>query len=280
MFDKPRSPVDLDEREVLQGVSLDLGSYLGSLRSADRLVTFLVLLALGAAMFEWLALDTYLHYFDVIRYYEARGTVTGADANAATGLFIRGSDSASGLFINGTRFEPRTLLPFLGEHRVSGIFLEPVSVGNFGAVAFAWVLLRDRHQIWRFIAKTFAIATILVLADARFGFYFCLFTVAIYVAAPIIRPTMLFFAPFLAMIALAMDAGANWQTAGNTIAGRLLSTGNHLVSLDFLQVLGLQISNVFKSGYAGDFGLWLRAGQDRAYRHCDGLGLVRLCSGN
>ncbi|MGB8632296.1 MAG: hypothetical protein WCD69_23450, partial [Xanthobacteraceae bacterium] len=46
-----------------------LGNYLGSLRSCDRLITVLILLTLGSALFELLALDTYLHYFDVIRYY-------------------------------------------------------------------------------------------------------------------------------------------------------------------------------------------------------------------
>ena len=116
-------------------------------------MTFLILLALGAALFEWLALDTYLHYFNVIQYYVARGTETSLQTDSANGLFMRGTDTAAGLFINGTRFEGRTLLPFLGSHRVSGIFLEPVSVGNFGAIAFAWVLLRDRSRVWIFVAK-------------------------------------------------------------------------------------------------------------------------------
>ena len=53
--------------------------------------------------------------------------------------------SSDRLFISGMRYEGRTLLPFLGEHRVSSIFLEPVSVGNFGAICFAWVTLRH----WR-----------------------------------------------------------------------------------------------------------------------------------
>ncbi len=229
-----------------------LGSYLGSFRSADWLVTFLIFLALGVALFEWLALDTYLHYFDVIDYYLARGTER---ADTAAGLFIHGTDTTAGLFINGTRFGERTLLPFLGEHRVSGIFLEPVSVGNFGAIAFAWVLLRDRPRIWVFVAKMLAIATILVLADARFGFYLCILTVVIYLAAPFIRPAMLFLIPFLAIIALVTYAGAHVQeTWDNTIAGRFLSAGVSLKTLDPWQALGLRISDFFASGYAGNSG--------------------------
>ena len=232
-----------------------LGAYLGSFRSADKLVTLLIIVALGAALFEWLALTTYLHYFDVIHYYQARGTEQTLEADTAGGVFIRGTDTSAGLFINGTRFEERTLLPFLGEHRVAGIFLEPVSVGNFGAIAFAWVLLRDRHRLWVFVAKILTIATILVLADARFGFYLCILTMIIYFAAPYIRPTMLFLAPFLVIIALVTYQGISWQgTWDNSMAGRFLFAGYSLATLDWLQVLGLRISDAFASGYYGDSG--------------------------
>jgi len=227
-----------------------LGSYLGSFRSADRLVMLLIFLALGAALFEWLALNTYLHFFDVFHYYVERGTGTNLETDTA-GLIIQGTNSTAGLFTNATRFDERTLLPFLGSHRVSGIFLEPVSVGNFGAIAFAWVLLRDRTRVWHLVAKLLAIATILVLADARFGVYLCLFTLALYLVAPIIRPTMLFFAPFLMMIVLVMLAGANWLgTYNNTMTGRLLGGVGSLASLDPWQVLGLQVGQVYgDSGY-------------------------------
>jgi putative polymerase len=229
-----------------------LGYYFGSVRSCDGLVTLLILLALGSALFEWLALNTYLHYFDVIRYYVARGTEANLQADSA--LLIRGDDTA-GLYVNGTRFQERTLLPFLGSHRISGIFLEPVSAGNFGAIAFAWVVLRDRGRIWPLVAKSIAIAIILVLADARFGFYFCIFTLLLYLAAPIIRPTMLFLAPFLLMIGLVAYAGYHWQEApSNELAGRLMHAAYSLVELDPWQLFGLKISDVFMGGYAGDSG--------------------------
>lgn len=232
-----------------------VGNQLGSLRLADRMVTLLIVIALGVAAFEWLALDTYLHYFDVIHYYLARGTEQTLESDSAAGLFIKGSDSAAGLFVNATRFGERTLLPFLGEHRASGIFMEPVSAGNFGAIAFAWVVLRDRSRVWIFAAKILAIATILVLADARFGFYVCIFTLVIYLAAPVTRPTMLFLAPFLAVVALLtyayVDPKQGWD---NSIVGRFLSSGRSIATLDGWQALGLRVSEVFTSGYAGDSG--------------------------
>jgi putative polymerase len=232
-----------------------VGNQLGSLRLADRMVTLLIVIALGVAAFEWLALDTYLHYFDVIHYYLARGTEQTLESDSAAGLFIKGSDSAAVLFVNATRFGERTLLPFLGEHRASGIFMEPVSAGNFGAIAFAWVVLRDRSRVWIFAAKILAIATILVLADARFGFYVCIFTLVIYLAAPVTRPTMLFLAPFLAVVALLtyayVDPKQGWD---NSIVGRFLSSGRSIATLDGWQALGLRVNEVFTSGYAGDSG--------------------------
>jgi hypothetical protein len=109
--------------------------------------------------------NAYLHYFELIRYYLARGTLTELSDDIPDGFF------------NSTRYNTRTLLPFLGDHRVSGIFLEAPSVGNFGAIAFAWVLLHDRQRFWTFVAKSVAIAMIIVVADGRFGLYFCIFHV-------------------------------------------------------------------------------------------------------
>ncbi len=210
-----------------------LGRGLGSLRSANRLVTALIFIAFGAAIFEWLALGTYLNYFDVSRYYIARGTATEEEHQYFQGFF------------NSTRFANRTLLPFLGDHRVSGVFLEAPSVGNFGTIVFAWMLLRDRKRSLAFIAKTGAIVAIIVLADARFGLFFCLLTFVLYFISPVIRPTVLFIAPFLAMIALVTYAGVEGREAfSNDMPGRFLYAGQILSGIDLPQVFGLQASDI------------------------------------
>lgn len=213
------------------------GRYLGSTRSADQLVTFLIIVAFGVALFEWLALDTFRHYFDVVRYYIARGTITEIDTENSPVL-------SSGFF-NSSRFASRALLPFLGDHRVSGIFLEAPSVGNFCTIAFAWVLLRDRQRYWSLAAKLVAIVTMIVLADARLGLYFSIFTLMLYVATPFIRPGILFIAPFLAMIALWTNAVVSWEGIwDNTMLGRFLVAGHYLTNLDPLQVFGLLSSDL------------------------------------
>jgi putative polymerase len=221
-----------------------LGRHLGTTRGGDRLVTALSLTALAVGLFEWFALDTYLRFFDVIHYYLARGSVTGSDTEIVPGLYV-----------SGTRADQRTLLPFLGDHRVSGIFLEPVSLGNFGAVAFAWVLLRDRGRPWLFAFKILLIATMLVLGDSRFGFFLCFATIAAYAAAPWLRPTMLFVAPFLMIFALLAFAGfstMNLADIENDFSGRLLFAGDMLRALTPWQVFGLEKSDAVleDAGYA------------------------------
>jgi len=214
-----------------------VGRSLGCTRSADRLVTFLIIVALSFALFEWFAPGMFLHYFNVVNYYIARGTVSGLDSE---NTFVLSSG-----FFNSSRFDNRTLLPFLGDHRVSGIFLEAPSVGNFGAIVFAWVLLRERKNYWTFGAKLAAIAAIVVLADARFGLYFCIITLIIYAATPYIRTSVLFITPFLVIIALASYAAVSWEgTWDNTITGRLLYAGHILTTLDPLEFYGLLGSNI------------------------------------
>jgi putative polymerase len=208
-----------------------LGRHLGTVQSADRLVTILLIVAFGAALFEWGAVDSFLHYFDVSRYYISRGTVA-ADERLFEGFF------------NSTRFDSRTLLPFLGDHRVSGIFLEAPSVGNFGAIVFAWILLRP-HAWWAFAAKTVAILALLVLADARFGLYFAAFTLPLYLFGRFVRPTMLFVAPFVVMIALVVYANlAGHDALNNDMGGRFLYAGRLLSGVEALQVFGLQASDI------------------------------------
>jgi putative polymerase len=228
-----------------------LGRHRGSPESADRLVTAAIVIVSAVALFEWLFLDLFLSLVDVLGYYVARGTVDPSEAGDEPGLFI-----------SGLRFEGRTLMPFLGEHRVSSVFLEPVSLGNFGPIVFAWVLLRDRRRPLALIIKTALIAMLLVLGDARFGIYLCALVVVAYLAAPLVRPGVVFAIPFVVMVALLVYAGMNvgvpWD---NSFTGRLLFSGRLMSTLDVMQALGLETSDMdfVDSGYStvvSQFGLF------------------------
>lgn len=218
-----------------------LGCHFGTLRLADRLVTLLIIVAFADALFEWLEPTVYSHYFDVARYYIERGT-----ANQEEHQFFGG-------FFNSARFQNRTLLPILGDHRVSGIFLEAPSVGNFGGIVFAWILLRPK-RLWSFILKTTAIVTVIVLADARFGLYFCFFVAVVYPFSRFIPRTMLFIAPFAAMSALVVYASSEGpQLFDNDMLGRFLYAGQILSKIYAPQVFGLGASDISTgASFAGD----------------------------
>jgi len=131
-------------------------------RLADRaaLISGLIVVAFG--LFEFLALDVYVKYFNIIKYYVARGTVAPSDVKPDTGA----------LFASGIRPDARTLLPFLGPHRASSVFLEPISTGNFGAIIYIWCLNR-KEMNKRWLTMATGIGAI-ILSDSRFGANVCI----------------------------------------------------------------------------------------------------------
>jgi putative polymerase len=246
-----RNQIDLKAlRDILIPVAFFfMGQRLGNERLADRLVTFSIIVVLGFGLFEYLATELFLDYFNVIGYYISRGTISVADVWGQT----------RGLYVSGVRPEPRTLLPFLGQHRVASIFLEPVSEGNFGAIVYAWALFRN-NMPWRWLTIACALA-IIVMADARFGLYTCILMTLLFPFYNIIPKPVWMILPFLflALIAIyGLETGTNGGP--NDIAGRFDVTAAILTALSFEEVIGSKVSNVvgFDSGLTyslTDFGI-------------------------
>lgn len=253
-----RNEIDLKAvRDMLVPVAFYLlGTRVRDLRLADTLVVASAVIVIVIALFEYMLLDLYLDNFNVLGYFLARGSLLPQETFGAT----------RGLFISGIRPEPRTLLPFLGQHRVSSVFLEPVSTGNFGVIIFAWALFRNDMR-WRFAVMAMALATV-VMADARFGFFTCILLAMMlpfYRFVP--RPVWLV-APFI-MLAVIAAYGLVTGTEGgpNDISGRLRVTASILTDLNLAVVLGVETTMQFtadsglaytltKFGLLGFFALW------------------------
>lgn len=241
----------------------------------DRLVLVCAAIVIAAGLFEYLAVDTYISYFNIIGYYLARGSVT------ADQLF----GAKEGLFASGTRPEPRTILPFLGQHRVSSVFLEPVSMGNFAVITYAWTLYRGRafKGFWLALMMSF---TVIVLADARFGLYTCVLITVLYPFYNFVPRLAWAVLPFLLLAVLATYGIVSGTGGGaNDLAGRFMVTAHILTQLSTAVVLGSEQTTQFTadSGLAysltafGIFGfvvLWAilvfaPAAEARAWRfHC------------
>ena len=232
---------------------------LGSREEGDRIVWISIAIVLVVGLYEYAFLKQFVKVFDILGYYVSRGTVQAAAAEL----------SEDRLFASGMRYEGRTLLPFLGEHRVSSVFLEPVSVGNFGAICFAWIALRNWGKPLRMLAQLLPVVTIFVLADARFGLTVSLLSIAVYLVAAHTSRGLVVAAPFALVIALAWIGYTYPDVAwDNTLRGRILLSGQMLSKLDFSDVFALVRNDAFTSdsgytytmvkiGLAGLVGMWV-----------------------
>ena len=218
-----------------------LGRRLPDPRLADRAALWSGIVVVAMGLFEYFALDTYVAFFNIIKYYVARGTVAPSDVSADTGA----------LFQSGVRPDARALLPFLGPHRTSSVFLEPVSTGNFGAILYLWALHR-RSMRFRWLVGALGVVSI-IMADARFGAYVSLAATGVYLVSARLPRAIWIAAPFLIMAILAVygitTAEKVWS---NDIGGRMLWTAMLLTSLDPSAVFGLSPDKPFlsDSGYA------------------------------
>ncbi|WP_179956078.1 UDP-phosphate alpha N-acetylglucosaminyltransferase [Pannonibacter tanglangensis] len=219
-----------------------VGRQIQDIRQVDLIVLWSAIAVLVVGLFEFLFLELYTANVNIFDYYVARGTIT-ADTN------FLGEDNA--LFHSGVRYGGRNFFGFLGNHRVSSVFLEPVSMGNFGAFLVLWgVFRRDMARRWLLLAIAF---TLIILCDARFGMFVSLLFFAVapfYRAAP--RVLMLL-APVAIVVALMIYAtAANRIGWDDTLTGRWLFSGQLLMKLDWRGILGISTNTTYlsDSGYA------------------------------
>jgi len=200
-----------------------LGCNLGRPELVDRALVYIIGLIMFFGFFELWFLDTYTQFFDIFSYYVSTGNL------APITDYVR----ESRLQLNGTRPEGigRTLLPgLLGSHRVSSVFLEPVSLGNFSTLIAGWGLSRDAKD-WRKGAFFVGSAVVLiVLCDSRFALLLVPLMVLtrILLHGNALNITLL--APFVA-IGLTLLVGITTTVYGDNFMGRIAVSGWAL--LDF-----------------------------------------------
>jgi putative polymerase len=190
--------------------------------------------------------------FDIFDFYADRGLLTAEQIQ----------NQGSPFFVSGERGDGRLIAPwltFLGDHRASSIFLEPVSLGNFGAISAALALPLPRSE--RRFALWFGAAVIIAIfaADARFAAAsVLLFLVAR--AAPLSWTTLILMFLPIGAIALLLGVSALAEADGDTFLGRLSISGSILASFDLATLFGMRPHSVstVDAGYAyalANFGL-------------------------
>jgi putative polymerase len=240
-----------------------LGLRINNLETADSIVFKATALLLCVALFEYFYLETYLKVFDVVRYYIARGSLEESE-HALT--------VSKGLMISGIRpaDQGRVLLPFLGEHRVSSLFLEPNSLGNYGCIVALWAIVRSRMARRFYFWSLMGAGALIILSDTRFDATFLVTLGLLMLIVPVnISTPMAFIMPLIAMscpVLLAVINGdVSDQIAGFGLYFRLLYSGHVILDFDILNWLGVKVSRLqtFDAGYgyvisnAGIIGLGL-----------------------
>jgi putative polymerase len=224
---------------------------LTSVGQGGRVLWIVMAIVIAVAAFEVLLPIKFGMVFDVWSYYVDKGVITADTINYAnTTSFISGARGGQ---------EARSFLPsILGAQRFSSVFLEPVSMGNFSVITFAWCL-STKSGDWRWRALLVACAgACFVLADSRFAAA-CWVLMLLFRITPLHRSRFVIFClPLLAMLALLVNGslhempGVVPAIVNDDFAGRLLFSGQLLNSWGFTQWLALAPSAVYTSdtGYA------------------------------
>jgi putative polymerase len=219
-----------------------MGAWVRDLRSADFIVRAVTASVIVAGLLEMFFLKTYLRYFDVIDYYIMRGTVDLSDTQYL----------ANNLFVSGMRPEGHNLFGFLGDHRVSSLFLEPVSPGNYGAIVFFWALVRSRAENKLYIGLFLMALLIIVMADNRLGAGLCILGLALALISVRYSYPVILILPF-AFIAMLLGLHSLFPilATDDSTLGRLASSGEVLSSLNVFNWMGFQeATNTLDSGYS------------------------------
>lgn len=213
-------------------------------RSLDRPLLTIAAVVVVIGLVQAIVPNLYNSLFNTFNYYVSLGGINAASAQV----------SGQAVTLNGMRPEGigRTLLPqVLGAQRVSSVFLEPVSLGNFAVILLGWGLAKPWAQ-WRTSAWFIAAALVcVVLADSRFGFYMTGLLV-------LLRLTLhgsghLLGIVFPAIGAISLLLLANYMpSAGDNLLGRMTVSGQFLLGFDQMSLLGLRdfATNFGDMGYA------------------------------
>lgn len=222
-----------------------LGIAVGSRAAAERALWTVAWIALAVGLFELAFVDVYARFFNVLSYYVAQGAVIESAA----------VQPDLGLSLNGLRPEGigRTLFPaLLGSHRVSSIFIEPVSMGNFATLLAAWGLSKgadERRGMWAMLLLAWVL---IVLADSRYGLVVVSLMAVLRLATSRHSQPLAFAFPFVAVIAVCALALIYPGYMADDFLGRLALSGRSLLELGWQGLLGLDgwASRHGDAGYA------------------------------
>lgn len=200
-----------------------------SRRHMIRAMLAITAVVVAGILLEAIDVDAFSRLFEVKSYYvNTRGLVFEEFTNA-------GSD----LFISATRPEAR-FFPFFDLHRLSSVFLEPVSLGNFALILMAFALAFWRYlSAWVNAFVALSIALILFACDGRLS---AVASLVILLSAVFVRflpgNIALLYLPLVVLGAVGATVVLDLEGGPDDFPGRIAHTVDLLGQLGLAEWLG------------------------------------------
>jgi len=207
----------------------------------DTIIKWLAWIFLAFGLFEMFLSGLFERFFNVLEFQIAVGRSTVKATEYAVGTFS----------LNGTRYGGRNFLSFLGDHRVSSVFLETVNTSNFCTLLVAWGLSKKNIKDgWQFYFVGLVIA---ILADSRFGVTLILvLTFLRFFFNTGFLKTICYFSPVF-IIFICFYLGFDMTEFRDDFETRIGSTGKDILNFElaeFFGVYGKHYSAFVDQGYA------------------------------
>lgn len=207
-----------------------------------RRIFWLHMLILGFAIWEAVSVESFVRVFSVAEYFE----------------HTRGQDIDDwsvdiGLYLSAIRPEDRFLFNGLPVHRLSSVFLEPVSLGNYVVIATIW-LAGFWKQIPTRMRAPAVIATLLLLvgSDSRMATVSCAmillalpFRRLISNSAPVLMAPLVLGGMFFLVWALDLETGMD------NFEGRLAHAVSIFHQMELQDYAGVSLEHLARANDAG-----------------------------
>jgi putative polymerase len=213
----------------------------------DKLVAYCAILVIAVGFFELFFVDAFQKIFDVAHYQIAIGINSERSLDYRTNM----------LSLNSVRYGGRNLLAFLGDHRISSVFLETVNMGNFGVLVASWGLsknIKDKTQ-WKNIAFFWGMGFLAaLLADARFGVTMIIGLTLLRVILPTLALKRLsYFSPLFVIALTILVYFTIYEGYGDDFKSRLGLSGYYFAHFTIAEYFGIappDYRHFVDSGYA------------------------------
>jgi putative polymerase len=229
-------------RDVFLIITFILLGMTSDTRRVIQMMIALQIIVVAGILLEAICLPCYNDLFSVKDFYI---NTRGLGEEEFTNL-------SSDLYVSATRPEAR-FLPFFDLHRMSSVFLEPVSLGNFMTVTVAFTA-----AFWLKLTggmRAFLVASMILMllaCDGRLAAMASVAIIALSLAHRFVpRHAALIYVPFITLLAIASTALAGWKTGIDDLSGRIAFTAELIRDLSLADIFGLSDRLLAESVDAG-----------------------------